>query len=81
MKKTKHTGWDEEILSIEGFFSSHSQLRKIKLNGWTTITNPKLFLESHLSIVKCHNGEKLFRPYLDRLIEYKNLINEKDIKT
>jgi hypothetical protein len=76
MKKEKRPDWNEEILELEGFFNSQTRLRKEKLNAFTTITNPKLFIKAHLDIAKNNNGIPTFRPYLDRLIEYRKLIEK-----
>ena len=47
----------------------------IKLNIFTTILNPALFVDSHLDIVRAQNGKPTYKPYLDRLIKFKDLIN------
>jgi hypothetical protein len=58
--------WNVE--ELEMFFKKEKLLIKpVKLNGWTTITDIKLFIKSSLATVKAHNGIETFRPYFDRL--------------
>lgn len=49
--------------------------KEIRLNAWTMITDVKEFLASHLAILTKYNGNKRFKPYLERLNELKKIIS------
>lgn len=66
--------WDDEIREIEKFFSTHETPGRVRLNSWSLIVNVDLFLSSHLCMVKHHNGNKVYLPYLERLFELKKII-------
>jgi hypothetical protein len=42
----------------------------VKLSAAETVTDVDAFVSSHLSMVKANNGNPVFRPYLERLIEF-----------
>lgn len=68
--------WDEEIGSLTSFFNRVELTNNLyNLNAWIKIVNPRLFVESHMLIVKSKNGQKLYKPYLDRLLEFKRSLN------
>lgn len=75
MNKPLHA-WDDEIRELDGFFSGKSLPEKIKLNSWSMIVNTRLFLGTHFAIVRYHNGEEAYRPYLNRIIELKKIIKD-----
>lgn len=75
MKKQKPTAnWDREIIELEEFFKRKSIPKDIRLNSVTRIWDSELFISSHMQIVKSNNGNRIYRPYLDRLIEFKRAI-------
>ncbi|WP_407692583.1 DUF6965 family protein [Psychroflexus montanilacus] len=43
------------------------------MNNFSTILDCSEFVESHLNVVMASMVNKTFKPYLDRLIELKNL--------
>lgn len=67
--------WDIEIADLEDFFSEIAlPIEVVKLNNWTTITDVANSIVSHFDVVKAHNGNLTFLPYLNRLIELKQLL-------
>jgi hypothetical protein len=68
--------WSNEIAELESFFNS-VQLPSdpIRLDKCSQVTDIRLFIKSHLSIVKGQNGNERYRPYLDRLNEIRDMIN------
>jgi hypothetical protein len=66
----KFEPWD--ISELETFFRNTTlPTGPIQLNPWTRITDPAKFVASELEFVKHNNGNPTFKPYLDRLIEFK----------
>lgn len=68
--------WENEILVHELFFENIEIPKIMKLNNSTEIIDVDKFIKSHLAIVKANNGNLIFRPYLDRLIVLKNLLEK-----
>lgn len=64
--------WTEEINELEAKLIDLP--KQVKLNDHTTITDVKVFVETHLKIVKNYNGNKTYQPYLDRLVELRKVI-------
>lgn len=48
-----------------------------KLDKATTITNPRGFVNAHISICKGFKGNTLYLPYLERLIRFRDLMRKK----
>lgn len=66
--------WDNEIKELETFFRSRKiPTKPIKLTEQILITDVLQFLKSHFAIVREHNGNERYRPYLDRLHQLRNL--------
>lgn len=62
--------WTNEISELETFFSGITLPQPpIRLNSYTTITNPQLFVENHFSTIRAQAGKQTFKPYLNRLHE------------
>ncbi|MDN3205659.1 DUF6965 family protein [Algoriphagus sediminis] len=71
----KPEDWGEDIAELENFFKSFNQaLSPTKLNKATIIQDYSRFIDGHLSIVKVNNGKRTFKPYLDRLLQLKMII-------
>lgn len=51
--------------------------QEIRLNKYTKIINPKLFLENHLTILRSNSGNSLYLPYYQRLVELLNYLKTK----
>jgi rubredoxin len=67
--------WSNDISELETFFNqTELPTDPVKLNPWTTIIDTKLFIDSSLSFVKANNRNKYFRPYLNRLNEFRKLL-------
>lgn len=67
--------WTIEIAGLEAHFrNANLTTTPIRISPAETITNPVLFVNSHLSVVKYNNGKHTFLPYLERLSNLKNYI-------
>lgn len=67
--------WNKDIAELENYFTSIPiPTQPVKLNKYSTITNYSLFIESHFTTVKTHNGNRTFLPYLKRLQELKQVL-------
>jgi hypothetical protein len=66
--------WTNEISDLESFFSTATIPQNIKLDKCTTVTNVRRTIESHFTTVKANNGKRAFRPYIDRLLTLKELV-------
>jgi hypothetical protein len=75
MNKPTHT-WNNEIRELEEFFASRTLPEKVRLNSWSIIVDTRLFVEFHMSMVKAHNGNDLFLPYIERLFELKRILTK-----
>ena len=51
-------------------------IEPIKVNSFSTIINATKFIDSHIEILKSNNGNKIFSPYYDRLIELKHFFEK-----
>jgi hypothetical protein len=72
----KEKKWNLEISELERFYKLIPLPKEpIRLDQCSLITDPALFIKSHLDIVKCQNGNMRFKPYLDRLTRVKLLIS------
>jgi len=63
------------------YFDEVELNEEINLDFSMTIENVPEFIKSHLAIVKANNGNPTFRPYLDRRIELKNLIEKQKLQS
>jgi hypothetical protein len=78
LDKTEKVNWNKQILALETFFANKTlPSEPVNLNNATTIQNGQLFVKTHLATVKANNGNKTFLPYLERLINYKKMIEMK----
>jgi len=69
------SNWVEDIELLETYFATAViPSSPIKLNQWSTILNASSFVDSHFPIVKANNGNSTFLPYLQRLQEFKELL-------
>jgi hypothetical protein len=67
--------WSNEIAELEQFFNAvRLPEAPIRLNAVERITDPSLFIKSHLDVVKGQNGHNRYLPYLERLKELKTMI-------
>lgn len=49
-------------------------VKEIRIMSGITIVDCAKFVDSHLAIVKAQNGKKTYLPYLERLIQFKNML-------
>lgn len=67
--------WDEDIAELENYFAGiEVPTQPVKLNKCSTITNSSLFIETHFAAVKANNGKQAYLPYLERLKEFKKIL-------
>jgi hypothetical protein len=68
--------WSNIISELESYFASNElPTQPITLNQCSVIKNCSLFIESHLAVVKANNGKRTFLPYLNRLLELKQVLS------
>lgn len=64
--------WDKKIKELEAYFLSiELPTKPIKLNKCSSVNNCSLLIKNHLATVRANNGNKTFKPYLNRLINLK----------
>jgi len=69
--------WAEEILTLESFFDDCQELPDtLALYGSQKILKPKIFIKSHLSIVKENEGNPTYLPFLERLKMLKRILQK-----
>ena len=74
--KRKIQDWSEQLAEIEAFFNSVKLPKDpIQLCEGTTILDCQRFVENHLGNVKANSGKIRFKPYLDRLLMLKIILN------
>ena len=77
-EQPKPESWEQDITELENYFAGiQLPTQPVKLNRCSTITECSLFIESHFASVKANNGKRTFLPYLNRLQELKQVINNK----
>ena len=70
--------WTKKIDKLEVFFKNTDvPSEPIQLSGGATVFDFKLFVSSQLAVVKRHNGQAVFLPYLNRLKELKKVLEAK----
>jgi hypothetical protein len=64
-----------KIDELETFFNSATiPTSPIRLNQFSVINDPQLFINGHLATLKKNNGKRTFAPYIDRLLFVKELL-------
>ena len=75
-KETAKTDWSNEIIELEAYFKNTKlPTEPIKINQCQTITNVNKFIDRHLKALRTNNSKPTFEPYLNRLLQLKELIN------
>ena len=65
----------ENIKELEKFFETIKlPTDPIRLDQCSQVTDIKLFIKSHMDIVKAQDGNERYRPYLERLQELKRIL-------
>jgi hypothetical protein len=68
--------WDQDITELEQFFNAVGLPEAhIQLSAVERITDPSLFIKTHLDIVKGQNGNMRYAPYLERLKELRTILS------
>ena len=69
--------WDKEIAALESFFiKTPLPIAPVRIVPYT-ITNVESFIDSHLATSKAHNGNRVYYPYLERLMQLKEyMVNQ-----
>lgn len=68
--------WSKDIDELENYFARiELPISPLKLNSYSTIANVAKFIESHFATIKTNNGNRTFLPYLNRLFELQQLLN------
>lgn len=72
--------WASDISDLKAFFlNTCIPSGPVRMNTFTSISDPAFFIESHLKTVTNNDGKKTFLPYLERLLEFKYYLTDKDI--
>ena len=66
--------WEQDIKELELFFKVIPS-GPIRLSECELITDPVLFIKSHLEIVKGQNGNTRYLPYMERLMKLKTILS------
>ena len=74
MKLIKENNFIIDLESGELYFDLNNLPKSIQLNKWTFIHNCRLFIESHFNYINTYQKSEIKTPYLNRLIELKNLL-------
>lgn len=67
--------WSEQIKELQSFFDGRELPLKINLNSYTIVGVAKS-VERHMSMVVRNNGNPTFKPYLERLIMIKTILEK-----
>ena len=60
---------------IEEWFASNAiPDGPVRLNPFTVVVDPRAMVAGHMPIVRANPGKELFRPYLERLIQLREAI-------
>ena len=60
---------------IEQWFASNGiPDGPVSLNKFTVVVDPRAMVAGHMPIVRANPGKELFRPYLERLIQLREAI-------
>lgn len=74
-EQAKPERWEQNISELEHYFSNITlPSQPIRADECSIITDVPKFISAHLETYKANKGKYIFRPYLDRLIELKELL-------
>jgi hypothetical protein len=64
-----------DLKDVESFWANHQPpAGPIRLNAETLVVNPATLVRGHLAMLRANAGIPAFRPYLNRLIQLKQII-------
>ena len=67
-----------KLQDLEAFYSTVELPEEpIRLNQSAIIESPKMFVESHLNVLRANSGNERMIPYFDRLVELHKILNER----
>ncbi len=73
---SKSESWEGSYEELYSFFFNKKFLEKeIQLDACTKISDVELFIESHLKILKLHWNNRVFKPFLDRLLLLQTILS------
>lgn len=69
--------WTDKINELEEYFNTIMvPVGTFQVTPSLKITDLSVFIDSHLQTVKNYNGNKTFIPYMDRLNQVKNYLQQ-----
>ena len=69
--------WQAEVTELKQYFQGAAlPAQPVQLFPEALITDSRLFVDSHLSIIEANNGKPTFRPYLERLQALKEFLTK-----
>lgn len=79
-KKKNPIEWPVD--ELEQFFQGrvYKPDKEYRLDNHTLINQPKHFVASHLAMIRVNNGNPAYKPYYDRLVAFKYLLEYSDNK-
>lgn len=66
------------VEELERFFTGLNMENNFQLTKCQIVHNLTKFAQSHLEVIKANSGNKTFKPYYDRLVDLKKMIEEKN---
>ena len=80
--RTISESWSREIYELCEFLETVAlPVAPVRLNAWTVILNPALFVASHLATVRANMRSRTFLPFLQRLFELKSILSNENTFT
>lgn len=76
---TNYGSWEEAVADLESF-AKNTQIPEgsCVLSQGCVINNMRKFFESHMAAVKSNMNNKMFAPYLLRLLKFKEIYTKQD---
>ena len=71
--------WADEVNELEKYFATiELPTKPISLGGGTSVVNSTNFVNHHIATLKATVGNRVFYPYLNRLREFKRILNAEE---
>lgn len=68
----------KELNELEEFFKTAKIPKEVRISKFATITDTKQFLTNHISVVRSNISNPRYAPYMERLRELKQIIEDKN---
>lgn len=69
--------WEAALSELEVFFKDRPlPAGPIRLSVCETITNPKLFVSSHIAVARANMGINTYAPYVSRLLSFQKFLTK-----